>query len=142
MAFALPLADDGAYVFPAHKIGLSGDGREALLYAVDLKHPVGFWKKAWRGALIRAGLDYRWHDTRHSFISRLCENPAVSEQTIMALAGHVSRAMLNRYSHIRMQAKQAAIEALEQGRATFPTVDFERDGAQNGAQPPAPGHLN
>ena len=39
----------------------------------------------------------------------------MSEQTIKALAGHVSRQMLERYSHIRSQAKQAAIQALEQG---------------------------
>ena len=51
---------------------------------------------------------------RHTFISRLAENPSVSEQTIKALAGHVSRQMLERYSHIRSQAKQAAIQALEQ----------------------------
>jgi len=30
-----------------------------------------------------------------------------------ALAGHVSRAMLERYSHIRMQAKREAVEALK-----------------------------
>ena len=40
--------------------------------------------------------------------------PSVSEQTIKAFAGHVSRQMLERYSHIRSQAKQAAIQALEQ----------------------------
>jgi hypothetical protein len=33
---------------------------------------------------------------RHTFVSRLAENPAVSEQTIMALAGHVSKSMLAR----------------------------------------------
>jgi hypothetical protein len=32
----------------------------------------------------------------------------------MSLAGHVSRSMLARYSHIRSQAKQVAIAALEQ----------------------------
>jgi len=31
----------------------------------------------------------------------------------MSLAGHVSRSMLARYSHIRNQAKKSAIEALE-----------------------------
>jgi integrase len=51
---------------------------------------------------------------RHTFVSRLAENPNVSEQTIKALAGHVSRQMLKRYSHIRSQAKQAAIQALRQ----------------------------
>jgi hypothetical protein len=30
----------------------------------------------------------------------------------MALAGHLSRAMLDRYSHIRMNAKRQAVESL------------------------------
>jgi hypothetical protein len=36
----------------------------------------------------------------------------------MALAGHVSKSMLARYSHIRQAAKQAAIEALEAVQAS------------------------
>jgi len=35
-----------------------------------------------------------------------------SEQTIMAIAGHVSRKMLELYSHIRMEAKRAALDAI------------------------------
>jgi integrase len=50
---------------------------------------------------------------RHTFISRLAENSSVSEQTIKALVGHVSRQMMERYSHIRSQAKQAAIQTLD-----------------------------
>jgi len=30
----------------------------------------------------------------------------------MAIAGHVSRRMLERYSHVRMEAKRTAMEAL------------------------------
>ena len=41
----------------------------------------------------------------------------MSEQTIRALAGHVSKQMLERYSHIRTQAKQDAIAALHSMRA-------------------------
>lgn len=33
----------------------------------------------------------------------------------MALAGHVSRRMLERYSHIRMEAKRKALEGLSYG---------------------------
>jgi len=49
----------------------------------------------------------------------LAENPSVSEETIRALAGHVSRRMLENYSHIRTRAKEDAIRSLEsdEGRA-------------------------
>lgn len=70
---------------------------------------------AWNVARDAAKLKYRWHDARHTFISRLAENPSVSEQTITALAGHVWKRMLERYSHIRAQAKREAIETLESG---------------------------
>lgn len=103
-----------SFLFPYHKIGLAGNSRLPVLYDIDLNRPLGSWRKAWRIASKAAGVRFRPHDMRHTFISRLAENPNVSEQTIKALAGHVSRQMLERYSHIRSQAKQAAIQALEQ----------------------------
>jgi len=45
----------------------------------------------------------------------------------MALAGHISRAMTERYSHIRMEAKRHAVDNLS-------GTDFEPGVAQNWAQ--------
>jgi integrase len=109
-----PEAGPDSFLFPFHKIGLAGNSRQPVLYDVDLARPMGSWRKAWRVASKAAGIRYRPHDMRHTFISRLAENPSVSEQTIKALAGHVSRQMLERYSHIRSEAKHAAIHALDQ----------------------------
>jgi integrase len=58
---------------------------------------------------VTAGL--RFHDLRHTAITILAESNA-SEQTVMAIAGHVSRKMLEHYSHIRMDAKRRAVSAL------------------------------
>jgi integrase len=79
-----------------------------------------------------AGCRYRWHDIRHTFVSHLAENPAVSDQTIMALAGHVSKQMPEHYSHIRTQAKQDAIAAMWAARQ--PTLKAL---AQDPAQSPS-----
>jgi hypothetical protein len=38
-------------------------------------------EKAWSDALAKAGLRYRWHDCRHTFITQPAENPAVPEET-------------------------------------------------------------
>ena len=35
------------------------------------------------------------------------------EQTLMSIAGHVSKSMLEHYSHIRLTAKRAAVDALD-----------------------------
>ena len=37
----------------------------------------------------------------------------VPESTMLAIMGHMSRAMLERYSHIRLEAKRQAVEALQ-----------------------------
>jgi integrase len=108
-----PKAGTDSFVFPFHRVGLAGDKREPVMWDVDMSRPMGTWRKAWLVALKQAGVHYRWHDLRHTFISRLAENANTSEQTIRALAGHVSRQMLERYSHIRSQAKQAEIRTLE-----------------------------
>jgi len=49
----------------------------------------------------------RWHDNRHTLVTELAESGAGDEVTIR-IAGHVSRAMLSRYSNVRMEAKRRA----------------------------------
>ena len=56
-----------------------------------------------------AGL--RFHDLRHQAITELAESQA-SDQTIMSIAGHVSPRMLAHYSHVRLEAKRNALDAL------------------------------
>jgi integrase len=102
-----PDAGGDTYVFLRHRVGLGGDARKPYIWDVDLNQPIGEWKKAWLLACRDAGVRYRWHDCRHSFISRLAENPQISEETIRSLAGHVSKRMLERYSHIRTQRPNA-----------------------------------
>jgi integrase len=56
-------------------------------------------------------LEIRFHDLRHTCITKPSEGQA-SEQTLMSIAGHLSRKMLEHYSHIRMTAKRAALDAI------------------------------
>jgi integrase len=60
----------------------------------------------------KAGVKGRWHDNRHTFVTGLAESGEASDQTIMDIAGHVSKRMLKHYSHIRMEAKRRAVAAL------------------------------
>ena len=81
------------------------------LERIDPSRPIKSWRSAWRAALKRVGLQIRFHDLRHTCITKLAEGQA-SEQTIMSIAGHLSRKMLEHYSHIRMAAKPAALDAI------------------------------
>ena len=53
----------------------------------------------------------RWHDNRHTLVTELSESGA-GDEVIMSIAGHVSRAMLSRYSHLRMEAKRRALDEI------------------------------
>jgi len=77
----------------------------------------------------RRGLHIRFDDLRHACITKLAEGQA-SEQTLMSIAGHLSRKMLEHHSHIRMAVKRAALDAIAK-------PVFEAGGAQNWAHSPA-----
>jgi len=121
-----PGAEAEHYVFPHEKYGLAGKDRKQCAYEIVPSEPMHRWKVAWESARKAAKVSCRFHDLRHTFISRLAESQA-SDSTVMALAGHVSRAMMERYSHIRMEAKRRAVDDLS-------GTDFEPGVAQNWAQ--------
>jgi integrase len=81
---------------------------------VDATRPTKGWRTAWRHALKRAGFHCRFHDLRVTCITKLAESQA-SDMTIMAIAGHVSKRMLEHYSRIRTDAKRVALDAIAQG---------------------------
>ena len=70
------------------------------------------WWTAWRSLTKKAGLPgFRFHDLRHCVITSLAESGA-PDSVIMGIAGRVSRRMLGRYSHVRMETKREALEKL------------------------------
>jgi len=81
------------------------------LERIDPSLPIKSWRSAWRAALKRSSLQIRFHDLRHTCITKLAESQA-SEHTLMAIAGHVSRKMIEHYSHIRLEAKRTALDAI------------------------------
>ena len=94
------MAEPDGYLFPF--------GKSKHL---DPTRPMTSLKTVWTNIKTAAGITGRWHDTRHTLVTELAESGA-GDQTIMDIAGHVSRQMLARYSHIRMEAKRAALEAI------------------------------
>jgi Phage integrase family len=68
-------------------------------------------KTVWNTIREKAWIKGRCHYNRHTLITELAESGA-GDQTIMDIAGHVSKQMLKHYSHIRMEAKRNALEAI------------------------------
>jgi integrase len=77
----------------------------------DPTRPITSFKTAWTKVRAKAGVKGRWHDNRHTLVTELAESGA-GDEVIMSIAGHVSRAMLSRYSHVRMEAKRRALDEI------------------------------
>jgi integrase len=103
------------YVFAAFtpKFGFNDTNVVSFtLSGFDPTRHIKSWRTAWRTLTRKAGFPgFRFHDLRHCAITSLAESGA-ADATIMGIAGHVSRKMLERYSHARMEAKRKAMEVL------------------------------
>jgi site-specific recombinase XerD len=74
-------------------------------------------KKWFASALKRARIkDFRWHDCRHTFCTRLADNGA-SAYIIMKAAGHKSIQTSARYVHLKEETMRTAMEGLNQKKA-------------------------
>jgi tRNA(Ile2) C34 agmatinyltransferase TiaS len=62
----------------------------------------------------------RFHDLRHHAITELAESQT-PDAVILGIAGHVSKKMLEHYSHIRLSAKRTALDALSARRRAYDT---------------------
>ena len=61
------------YVFPSERVGFSGNPEIAQVYGTDPTTPITSWKVAWTSARKAAGVQCRFHDLRHTCITRLLE---------------------------------------------------------------------
>jgi len=89
----------------------------------DPARPCKGWRTAHDQLMGACEIKCRPYDFRHHAITRLLENPDVSEKTAEAIAGHISPKMKERYAHIRMQVRWEAVKALERIRKPVQAVE-------------------
>jgi integrase len=97
----------------------------------DPERPAKGWRYALNEMRVSAGLHISGYSFRHHAITKLLENPKVSEETAEAIAGHISHRMKRRYSHTRIEVKRAAVDALD--RIAPKSVAGNGNGARNKA---------
>ena len=85
-------------------------------HQLDPTKPASKWDTAWRALRDEAGLPgLRFHDLRHTVVTRLLE-AGEPDHVVESITGHLSRRMLEHYSHIRLKAKKAALDRLDGSR--------------------------
>ena len=106
----IPLNKTCQKVFEALHATRPHSGRIFLSrYGRDLNDPRAWFELALEEARVK---NFRWHDLRHTFISRLIMKD-VNLRTVQELAGHKTISMTTRYAHLAPEHNQAAIEKLD-----------------------------
>jgi integrase len=112
-----PNAEPEHYVFPRESYGLIGKkgtfGGTVAPYETFPDQAIGSWKSAWQQAKKTAKVECRWHDLRHTAVSRVAAGGA-TDGTLQAIFGWMSPKMIERYSHVRNEAKRKAVSVLDE----------------------------
>ena len=107
----LKRADDLGHTDPAHYLWCASQHHK-----FEPTKPAKKWDGAWHSLRDAAGLPgFRFHDLRHTVVTDLLE-AGEPEHVIEAVTGHLSRKMLEHYSHQRLKAKGQMLARLEERR--------------------------
>jgi integrase len=83
----------------------------------DMNHPQSSWDKEWEQVRRKTGIEHRrFHDLRHSYITRAAE-AGVPLPVTQAQVGHMSVQMVEHYTHICHAAIHTAAEQIEKHSA-------------------------
>jgi integrase len=114
MAQRFPNRQPEHYVFPAERYGASGDVFEATAYATDPTKPLASIKEPWEGAKKRAGVKCRFHDLKHTAVSRMLDAgvPIAKIAKIVGWSPATMVRMSARYGHFGLEDLRAAVETI------------------------------
>jgi integrase len=100
------------FVFPAERYGACAHRfQKWMRYAVNVKKPIRSWNKAWGTARREAGVWVRFHDLRHTVITRMLEGnvPFAVVSSLMGWSPSNAMLMLKKYGHIGQKAFTDAV---------------------------------
>ncbi|MEQ1897613.1 MAG: site-specific integrase [Vicinamibacterales bacterium] len=103
------------YVFPSEKVGVAGNDRIASVFDTMPDRPISSWKVAWTTAREKAVVSCRFHDLRHTTVTRLLERGVAFAivATIMGWSPATSVRMAKRYGHIGASPQREAMQRLD-----------------------------
>jgi integrase len=103
------------FAFPSERYGAGGDDFEPTVFDVDPKKPIGSWKESWESVKRRTAVVVRFHDLRHTCVTRMLEGgvPLSVVASILGWSPATTARMAKRYGHIGQIAMRQAVGVLE-----------------------------
>ena len=111
----IPLNDEAIEVLQQWES--QSDKKKGLVFTGKSGGKLTDIKKSWRGVLQDAGINnFRWHDLRHHFASRLVMS-GVDLNTVRELLGHSTITMTLRYAHLAPEHMADAVAKIAYGKS-------------------------
>jgi integrase len=103
------------FLFPSERYGAGGDKFEPTVYNVDPTRAITSWKEAWETIKEDTGVTIRFHDLRHTCVTRMLEGgvPLSVVASILGWSPATTARMAKRYGHIGQVAQRQAVEVLD-----------------------------
>ena len=103
------------FVFPSERYGAGGDKFEPCVYDTDPTRAINSWKEAWESAKETAKVSVRFHDLRHTCVTRMLEGgaPLSVVASILGWSAATTVRMAKRYGHIGQVAQRQAVKLLD-----------------------------
>jgi integrase len=113
-AAQFPNREGDHFVFPAKRYGAAGDVFENKVYATDPTKPIASIKEAWEFAKKRAGVKCRFHDLKHTAVSRMLDAgvPIAKVAKIVGWSPSTMVKMAARYGHFTVAELRPAVETI------------------------------
>jgi integrase len=110
-----PKRKPGHFAFPSERYGAGGDDFEPTVFDVDPETPIGSWKEAWESVKRKTGVEVRFHDLRHTCVTRMLEGgvPLSVVASILGWSPATTARMAKRYGHIGQVAMRHAVTVLD-----------------------------
>jgi integrase len=102
------------FVFPTERYGGAGDEFAPKAYNTDPSEPTGSNKVAWKEAKKRAGIEVRFHDLRHTAVSRML-NAGIPIPKVAKIVGWSTSTMVKmakKYGHFSLDDLRGAVEVI------------------------------
>ncbi len=111
-----PNREPDHYVFPSERYGGGGNKFENVVFNVDPTKPIGPFKDSWDTARDVAKVAVRFHDLRHTLVTRMLEGgvPLSVVASLLGWSPATTTRMMKRYGHIGQSAQRQAVAILDE----------------------------